>query len=424
MCNDQPRISSYMIILDLFYVVFCSGNHTKLNILDTRDIYSSVTVVPPCCLAVIFWDIQADLDGPEYERLLPKLYYIGQFRKKFNIKLFTLSQCQALFDSAVIFFICFQPIYKYDQSISNADFGCTVDKWEASVTAFTALIFVVHFNLYTRMKYITWLHALSIFALSILPYIIYMWIGNYLPDSISQTRFAVMQAHKTLIFYVKIACCIAWSFGVDYALDCWAVLITENPTDYLRYLLYKGLSITNKANKSHFNALVNREEAAARVKNSHQRKLMHLQRIQMRQKLSQVHTKRQQQSQQSQQSLSSTPAAPPTPTGKEDSKRVFPSANEQANVDSLRAQNSASSIKNNPQNVYAGQGGYSSSNNHTPDKNRGVRTQNSALGTIRDALHDDLERESSNQSSSVNFPKGENQSKMMNGSSVRISPSN
>ena len=34
-----------MIILDLFYVVFRSGNHTKLDILDTRDFYSSVTVV-------------------------------------------------------------------------------------------------------------------------------------------------------------------------------------------------------------------------------------------------------------------------------------------------------------------------------------------------------------------------------------------
>ena len=125
------------------------------------------------------------MDGPDFERLLPKLYYIGQFRKKFNFKLFTLSQCQALFDSAVIFFICFQPVYYSDSTIPSSENGYAGEMWQSSVTAFTALIFVVHFNLFTRMKYITWLHSLSIFGLSILPYLTYMWIGNYLPPSIS-----------------------------------------------------------------------------------------------------------------------------------------------------------------------------------------------------------------------------------------------
>ena len=121
--------------------------------------------------------------------------------------------------------------------------GYPIDMWQASVTAFTALILVVHFNLFTRLKYITWLHALAIFGLSIIPYLTYMWIGNYLSADISQTQYAVLTAHKTLIFYIKIACCIAWTFMLDYALDCWAILINENPTDYLRLLVNKGLNV-------------------------------------------------------------------------------------------------------------------------------------------------------------------------------------
>ena len=54
---------------------------------------------------------------------------------------------------------------------------------------------------------------------------------------------------------------------------------------------------------------------------------------------------------------------------------------------------------------------------------RGIKTQNSALGTIRDAIEVDLERESSNQSSSVYFHK-DTQKKLMAGSSIRVSPSN
>jgi len=59
--------------------------------------------------------------------------------------------------------------------------------WTASVTAFTALIFVVHFNLFTRMPYVTWYHIISIVASSILPYLGYMWLSNFISAEISNT---------------------------------------------------------------------------------------------------------------------------------------------------------------------------------------------------------------------------------------------
>ena len=77
-----------------------------------------------------------------------------------------------------------------------------------------------------------------------------------------------MAAHKTLIFYAKIACCIAWTFMLDYALYCWATLIIQNPTDYLRMLISNKKSINDPAAKRRFNALVDREEAIAREKMS------------------------------------------------------------------------------------------------------------------------------------------------------------
>ena len=88
-----------------------------------------------------------------------------------------------------------------------------------------------------------------------------------------------MEAHKTLIFYMKIACCIAMSFFVDYALDCWNILIKENPTDYLRILINKGVNVDDKRYQNHFNALVEREEAQAKVKMSQQRQVAHLKKV-------------------------------------------------------------------------------------------------------------------------------------------------
>ena len=106
--------------------------------------------------------------------------------------------------------------------------------WTSSVAAFTALILVVHFNLYTRLPYMTWYHALAIFGLSIGPYLIYMWSSNYLPAEISNTQYAVLEAHRSPIFYLKIFCCVMASFIVDYAISSYQVLVRTSPSDFLR----------------------------------------------------------------------------------------------------------------------------------------------------------------------------------------------
>ena len=150
--------------------------------------------------------------------------------------------------------------------ILNAETGYPDDMWTSSVTAFTALIFVVHFNLYTRIKYFTWVHVFSVLGASISPYLIYMWIGNYLPADISPTQFAVEEAHKSSIFYIKIMFCIGTCFILDYGISCWKIIIKENPTDYLRTLISKNLSIGSKVYREHFDMLVLRDELKNRRK--------------------------------------------------------------------------------------------------------------------------------------------------------------
>lgn len=176
-----------------FFFAFFSG-YSAMTVFDDFyiQLYNSIfTSVPPLALAIIYWDLMTEIDGPDYEELLPKLYYTGQFRKKFNLKIFMSMMTQALFDSTVIFFICFQPVLD-EFPILDPDNGYPESMWTNSITAFTALMLIVMANLFTRMKYITWLHHLSIWALSIAIYLVWMWISNWMPP---QTEYAVMEAH-------------------------------------------------------------------------------------------------------------------------------------------------------------------------------------------------------------------------------------
>lgn len=66
-----------------------------------------------------------------------------------------------------------------DSGILNADTGYASDLWTSSVACFTSLVFTVNLNLMIRMKYITWLHVVSVFAISYGLYLAFIWITNY-----------------------------------------------------------------------------------------------------------------------------------------------------------------------------------------------------------------------------------------------------
>lgn len=82
-----------VLTMPQFYFAYLSG-YSAMTVFDDFyiNLYNTLfTSVPPCALAVFYWDIMTDIDGPEIEELLPTLYYVGQNREKFNIKIFTIS---------------------------------------------------------------------------------------------------------------------------------------------------------------------------------------------------------------------------------------------------------------------------------------------------------------------------------------------
>ena len=153
-------------------------------------------------------------------------------------------------------------------TILNGKTGHPLDMWTASSTAFTSLIFVVNFNLFTRIGYITWLHAMSILLTSITPYLVYMWIGNFMSPEWSLTHNAIMEAHKSPTFYLKVGICIGICFLGDYAIECYDVLIKTSPINFLRILVNRKLDLDDGQNLQQFNKLVDEEERKYRQKMS------------------------------------------------------------------------------------------------------------------------------------------------------------
>ena len=85
-------------------------------------------------------------------------------------------------------------------------------------------------------------------------------MSNYLPANFSQTKNAVLEAHYASNFYLKIACTIGATFMLDYAFECYMVLIVQDPTEYLRLLVSQGKTTEDPANMEHFKSLVERED--------------------------------------------------------------------------------------------------------------------------------------------------------------------
>lgn len=242
-----------------FFAYMCGFSATSFFDDFYINLYNAFfTAVAPCGLGIYYWDVYPDLDEtallPDSKNLmlssrrglllssknpppinmngiLTKLYSVGQLRRKFNAKTFFKMQLQAFYDSVIIFFI---PFYgaMWSSQITNGETGSVADMWTVSITAFTALIFIIHTNILLRFRHITIVHMAMVLIGGLLSYFSYMWIGNF--PEFSQTRFAVLEAHETPIFYLTVACCIACSSMADFALQAYTTLFQCSPTDYLR----------------------------------------------------------------------------------------------------------------------------------------------------------------------------------------------
>ena len=153
--------------------------------------------------------------------------------------------------AAVIFYVTF--IGFSDSAILNGKVGYATDLWTSSLTAFTALVIIVNLNLILRMRYITYLHALSFVIVSLGFYLLFMWFTNFV--DFGWMQYSVYEAHNSLNFYMTIALTVGICFSLDLAYECYLVLIKTSPTSFLRLLVSKRFTIDTSANKDLFQDL-------------------------------------------------------------------------------------------------------------------------------------------------------------------------
>lgn len=104
-----------------------------------------------------------------------------------------------------------------------------------------------------RMKYLTYLHGLSILVVSYFSYLGFMWFTNYV--DFGWTQYSVFEAHNSNVFYLTIALTCTSCFALDYFYESYCVLLQTTPASFLRLIINKGGSINNQQEAKQFYAI-------------------------------------------------------------------------------------------------------------------------------------------------------------------------
>ena len=149
------------------------------------------------------------------------------------MRTFFFSQLYGLLHASIIFFVTFLGLK--DSGIFNPNDGYSTTLWTSSVATFTSLVFAVNINLMVRMRYLTYIHILSLLIISFGAYTGYMWFTNYV--EIGAVKDAVLESHFSALFYLCIFFSVTTCLTLDYFKESVAVLLFTRPTDYLRRLI-------------------------------------------------------------------------------------------------------------------------------------------------------------------------------------------
>ena len=171
--------------------------------------------------------------------------------------------------SAIIFYITF--ITYGDSGILSPSKGYSTDLWTGSVAAFTSLVFTVNLNLIIRMKYLTYLHAISILVVSYFSYLGFMWFTNFV--DFGWTQHSVLTAHESAVYYMTIALTCGTCFILDYFYESYVVLINTSPASFLRLVINKGGKIMNQLETKRFLAISDKIKNKFEERNAARRKI-------------------------------------------------------------------------------------------------------------------------------------------------------
>jgi len=122
--------------------------------------------------AIFDYDINYTLDGEEFKEFYPKLYYLGQKSRVFNIFNYLFWVFTGLIHSLIIFVL---PYYCITESNILTQDGLNGDLTSLSITCFTAVIIVVDIKITMVTRVFNHFHWVCTIILSFAAYYAVMW---------------------------------------------------------------------------------------------------------------------------------------------------------------------------------------------------------------------------------------------------------
>lgn len=191
-----------------------------------------------------YWN--RDEDGINTSDLLkeyyPYLYYMGQ-----KSYIFTIWNAIKWISIGIVFGVMLYllTIYSVCNTTINPD-GHTADIWFVSILNYTAVVLVVDLKLGMHTKTWTWLNWISIIVLSVLIYLSFTFVGEYLP--FFNSNHTVMTLYKTWHFFLLQLLLLITAYLYDQV-----VLIWEKETKTPLSILYRSIRLRHKdAAKEYF----------------------------------------------------------------------------------------------------------------------------------------------------------------------------
>lgn len=185
--------------------------------------YNTVfTCLPVCVIAVLDQDV-----SPLQAYRFPQLYKEGQESKLFNKKTFSWWLCNSWYSSLIIFFF---PLTLLRISAFRSD-GHVAARQDFGQAMFTGLVLVPNLQLFSTVKYFTWLHHLAIWGSICLWYLFVLLYGAFPPkwSTVAYKEFIEVLAPSLSYWLLQLLVVVA-ALLPDFAFSCYKAAF--HPADY------------------------------------------------------------------------------------------------------------------------------------------------------------------------------------------------
>jgi magnesium-transporting ATPase (P-type) len=135
------------------------------------------TSFPVMVKAVLEQDVNYLMDGGELRKFYPQMYYMGAQKTVYNWTNYLKHNLLAFLDSLVVYFV---PVAVFAESDILNGSGVNVDLWSLSLTSFTGVFISVTIRICAWTRWWTCTSFLFYSVFSVLVYIAYIWISEWI----------------------------------------------------------------------------------------------------------------------------------------------------------------------------------------------------------------------------------------------------